>query len=171
MICSIGLDISLTSCEISLSVDKVSFEAFITTSTSLLLSSVAKTDVLAEFWILVSMLAILFVASFDSSDSFLISLATIAKPLPCSPALAASTDAFNASILVCSVISSTTAKLFFTCCNVFVKSRIISATICIFCFKLNILSDVVVRASFSLSEYISVDCALSVKVFKISLVC
>jgi hypothetical protein len=37
-----------------------------------------------------------------SSASFLISTATTAKPLPASPALAASMEAFKASKLVCS---------------------------------------------------------------------
>ena len=48
--------------------------------------------------------SILVVAVFDSSARLLISSATTAKPLPASPALAASIAAFKAKRLVCSVI-------------------------------------------------------------------
>ena len=43
--------------------------------------------------------------SFDVSESFLISSATTANPLPYSPALAASIDALSPKRLVCEEIS------------------------------------------------------------------
>ena len=50
--------------------------------------------------------AVLFVASSDFVARFLTSSATTAKPLPASPALAASTAALSARILVWNAISS-----------------------------------------------------------------
>ena len=47
----------------------------------------------------------------DSSASLRTSSATTANPLPCSPARAASIAAFNASKLVCSVISVITFEI------------------------------------------------------------
>ena len=76
-------------------------------STSFVPSSVASTVEFAVCWIFVMSDVIFVVACFDSSASFLISPATIAKPFPCSPARAASTAALSASRLVCSAISST----------------------------------------------------------------
>ena len=55
------------------------------------------------------MLCILPTDSLVASARFLISSATIAKPLPDSPALAASMEALRASRLVCSEIASMSA--------------------------------------------------------------
>ncbi|MPM72614.1 hypothetical protein SDC9_119590 [bioreactor metagenome] len=51
----------------------------------------------------------------DCSASFLISSATTAKPLPDSPALAASMDAFKDSKFVCSVIPDITSDIAVIC--------------------------------------------------------
>ena len=52
-------------------------------------------------------------AVFDLSDSFLTSSATMEKPLPCSPALAASIAALRASRFVWSAIYSISVTIFF----------------------------------------------------------
>ncbi len=51
-------------------------------------------------------------ASLDWSASFLTSPATTSKPLPASPALAASIEAFKESKFVCSAISTITLTIF-----------------------------------------------------------
>ena len=77
-------------------------------STSFAPSSVAMTVEFVTYCISPIKEVTLLVACFESSASFLISAATTANPFPCSPALAASTAAFNASMFVCSAMSSTT---------------------------------------------------------------
>ena len=115
---------------ISLTTDSISFEP----------SSVAITVELVVHWMLFVREEIFVIACFDSSASFLISPATTAKPLPCSPALAASTAALSASMFVCSAISSTTLIVLPICCECSESSRISSAIICIFCLRTSILS-------------------------------
>ena len=92
------------------------------------------------------------IACFDSSASFLISPATTAKPLPCSPARAASTAALRANMFVCSAISSTTLIVLPICCVCSESSNINSAIIWIFCLKINILSAFAAIASCSFCE-------------------
>lgn len=53
----------------------------------------------------------MFVEFVDCSASLRTSSATIEKPLPCSPALAASIDAFKANKLVCSAIEFITSTI------------------------------------------------------------
>ena len=58
------------------------------------------------------MLVIFPAASLTLLAKFLISKATTANPLPCSPARAASTAAFNAKIFVCNAISCISFVIF-----------------------------------------------------------
>ncbi len=69
---------------------------------------------------------ILFAALPDSSASFLTSSATTAKPLPCSPARAASIAAFKASKFVCAAMLVMTVIISPISCDLLSSNRIAS---------------------------------------------
>ncbi|MOA04810.1 hypothetical protein D3C78_1243810 [compost metagenome] len=67
----------------------------------------------------------------DSSASLRTSCATTAKPLPCSPALAASIDAFRESKFVCSAISEIVVVIALIPCALRASSLMVSATLAV----------------------------------------
>ncbi len=85
-------------------------------SAPLLPSSVTITAVLVACWISFRMSRTRAVASRDCSANCRTSIATTAKPLPSSPARAASMLAFSASSFDCSAISFTVAMISPICC-------------------------------------------------------
>ena len=72
-----------------------------------------------------------FVLFADLSANLLTSSATTAKPIPCSPALAASMAALRANRLVCSAISSITSTIFPISSALPPSVRIVSAELAI----------------------------------------
>ena len=88
-----------------------SFDCFTPFSTALLPCSVASTAAVVAFWISFRIVRTCEVACFDCSARLFTSCATTTKPLPCSPAFAASIAALTASRFDCSARSFTDAMI------------------------------------------------------------
>ncbi len=119
-----------------------------------------------------------FVANDDLSANFLTSSATTAKPLPCSPALAASMAALSANRFVCEAISSIVSTILPISSERLPISSTFSAEAptlaLIFCMPLRVCSTVNVpflAASAAVAESVVTDAAFPATCWMAAFIC